>query len=656
MGQRLKNIVRFTGITPNVATSLPHGLITSEGHALVPDLVAVPPGFTVTADSINVTVTGNDDAVDVYVESWHTVERAFADVAVEALTPQPYVLAGGASGQAATGTAQLLYFAPSHPQGPGGNRYTTWAALYDAIEALRNASNQTLVGQIIIDFDFSFVGGEFQIPAGTWNMSAVRWQNDIRGPFGTPRITFADGCSITSSTALIIDGYGGLTLVNDSLTNTPFILKDFFGIAIVGKRTELINRVSGAAPLFKADPTAAFCFIFTSGANAAGSIGGGAVNPSPVVDCAGRFFFLGLPHGGLEDDTLADSVGTGVYAMPTRGLPSAGRNGSGTWRQSKVPATTAFIWEQMAHLRRSLTLRGVRPLGTSFVTRVPVRQTPYMMGANEVALVDTAFIGTPISGSMTFDTTTDTISGADFSKIRKGATFTIAGTVSNNGVKTAAANGTTTSIQTVENLTNEGPVAATATVGTAEVILPPATPMSRGTMAVVKAITSSAGTPLNILPMTTTFAANNSLPTLSYNLASPTDEGTITAISVDGLTITVNLDAGAPALNAFAGQILVFPDGSFGDANAQQTARRTIASNTAADPSAIVITTGALTAAQQAALIGARVQIRVIGTSDKLDGGAGPFVISQAAINKASGVEFVSDGGQVDDIGTWWSY
>lgn len=547
-----------------------------------------------------------------------------------------------------------LYFAPSHPDGPGQNRFLTWESLNTAIQSLRNGS-LTKVGEITVDFDLQYIGGEFEVPDGIWDMSYVRWKNSLKGPFTTPRLTFADDAHITSVTALLIEGYGGFSLVNDSTVNTPFVLKDFFGIAMIGKRTEMFSRVSGAAPLVKADPTAAFCFIFGN-PNFAGSIGNGVINPSPVVDCAGRFFFIGLPGSGLDDNTLTDSVGSGVFDMSVRGFMSAGRNGSGTWRMDDLPVTTAILYEQHAHMRHSITVRGPRPLGTPFVTRVPVRQTPYVMSTNEVALVDTAFIGSPISAPMTFVAATSTISGADFSRIKEGASFTVTGTASNNGTFTAASNGTSTQVTTVEALVDEGPVAATVTVDEAEVILPVATPLSRGTIVVVKAISDSLGTPLHILPMTEAFAAANGLPPMNHNLAPPTDEGTITAVTPDGLTITVDLDGGAPALNAFAGQILVFPNGSFGDANAQQVARRTIASNTPTDPSAITISSGALTPAQQVAVIGARVQIREIGADDKLDGGPGPMVISQVAVDKASGVEFVSDGGQVDNIGTWWSH
>jgi hypothetical protein len=547
-----------------------------------------------------------------------------------------------------------LYFAPDHPDGPGQNRFLTWESLNAAIQSLRNGS-LTKVGEITVDFDLQYIGGEFQVPDGVWDMSYVRWKNSLKGPFTTPRLTFADDAHITSVTALLIEGYGGFSLVNDSLVNTPFVLKDFFGIAMIGKRTEMFSRVANAAPLVKADPTAAFCFIFGN-PNFAGSIGNGVVNPSPVVDCAGRFFFLGLPGSGLDDNTLTDSVGSGVFDMSVRGFMSAGRNGSGTWRMSGLPATTAIIYEQDAHMRHSLTVRGPRPLGTSFVTRVPVQQTPYVMSTNEVALVDTAFIGTPTVAPLTFAAGVNTISGANFARIKKGATFTVAGTASNNGAFTAATDGTSTQITTVEALVNEGAVVATVTVDKAEVILPVATPLSRGCIAVVKAISDSSGTPLHILPMTQAFVVANGLPPMIHNLALPTDEGTITAITPDGLTISVDLDGGAPALNAFAGQILVFPNGSFGDANAQQIARRTIASNTAADPSAIAITSGALTPAQQAALVGARVQVRAIGADDQLDGGPGPMVISQVTVDKASGVEFVSDGAQVSNIGTWWSH
>ncbi len=97
--QQLKNIVRFTGLIPNVPAQLPHGLQLSNGVKLTPDLLAPSiEGAVVTADDTNVFVTVNATEIDVYCEAWHTLERSFGNTATKELAPQPFVLGGGGTG------------------------------------------------------------------------------------------------------------------------------------------------------------------------------------------------------------------------------------------------------------------------------------------------------------------------------------------------------------------------------------------------------------------------------------------------------------------------------------------------------------------------------------------------------------------------------
>lgn len=97
MATRLKNILTFTVTPGGGSVSLPHGLTVQNGRPVEPDFV-IPslPGFDISADDTNVTVSG-DGTVDVLVESWHTIERVFGDVATRALTPQPFIVGGGTS-------------------------------------------------------------------------------------------------------------------------------------------------------------------------------------------------------------------------------------------------------------------------------------------------------------------------------------------------------------------------------------------------------------------------------------------------------------------------------------------------------------------------------------------------------------------------------
>jgi hypothetical protein len=124
MATRLKNIVHFLAVPPGVPTPLPH-LLNVEGRAVVPDNV-VPQvgGFTVTANGLVVTVVNNGAAaadLDVLVEHWHTVERAFGVAGTgdnTALSPQPFVVEQGGSGSFATispgtGVRQVIYVRPT---------------------------------------------------------------------------------------------------------------------------------------------------------------------------------------------------------------------------------------------------------------------------------------------------------------------------------------------------------------------------------------------------------------------------------------------------------------------------------------------------------------------------------------------------------------
>lgn len=112
MATQLKNIVRFTNVAVGATVALPHGLTISPpgggDQGVVPDvLLPSRGGFTVTANATNVSVTNNTASiasVDVLAEHWHSMERAFGDVAVEELTPQPFVVNLDASGAAGIGS------------------------------------------------------------------------------------------------------------------------------------------------------------------------------------------------------------------------------------------------------------------------------------------------------------------------------------------------------------------------------------------------------------------------------------------------------------------------------------------------------------------------------------------------------------------------
>jgi hypothetical protein len=91
MATILKNILRFTGLVVGVPVALPHRLNVNDVPVLPRLVIPNEGGHTVTADTLNVTVTRTalgTATVDVYIEFWHTIE------AVVPLVPPPGKLVG----------------------------------------------------------------------------------------------------------------------------------------------------------------------------------------------------------------------------------------------------------------------------------------------------------------------------------------------------------------------------------------------------------------------------------------------------------------------------------------------------------------------------------------------------------------------------------
>lgn len=101
MATKIKHIVRFVNVPAGATAVLPHGLNIDppggEGgpEPQVPDQVLPgKPGFTVTADAVNVTVTNNtavERSIDCLCEFWSTPERAFGAASITELVPRPFI-------------------------------------------------------------------------------------------------------------------------------------------------------------------------------------------------------------------------------------------------------------------------------------------------------------------------------------------------------------------------------------------------------------------------------------------------------------------------------------------------------------------------------------------------------------------------------------
>ena len=102
MAARYKNILLFN-VGAGLTVVEPHGLIGSGGLALKPDRIEPDVGGTglvLSADDTNITATnptGLPITVNVLAEFWHSIERAFGDVAITHLTPDPFVAGQGAA-------------------------------------------------------------------------------------------------------------------------------------------------------------------------------------------------------------------------------------------------------------------------------------------------------------------------------------------------------------------------------------------------------------------------------------------------------------------------------------------------------------------------------------------------------------------------------
>lgn len=151
MAEQLKNALAFN-LAAGANVVIPHGLMTSLGVKLVPDVLFVPSdNITATADDTNVTLTNVGDITlggAVLVESWHTVERAFGNKATTKLAPQPFVVSSAAAASGMNfAPARTLFVAKSWPVGADPLVYFTAIspALLQAATLLPTDANKVLI-------------------------------------------------------------------------------------------------------------------------------------------------------------------------------------------------------------------------------------------------------------------------------------------------------------------------------------------------------------------------------------------------------------------------------------------------------------------------------------------------------------------------------
>jgi hypothetical protein len=286
MSQRLKNTLSFN-LAAGASVVLPHGLVTSVGRPLAPDIVFAPnPSLTVTTTTAAVTLTNMGPlplSGAVLVEAWHTIERSFADVNDEDLPVKPYVVY---SGDAEPFPICTFVYRPgaTGADAPGGNVFTDWNLLYAAIQATKKLGTRT------VEFDDRFApGGVAPIPPGTYNMTNVVWV----------------GTSARSVTVTLEDG--AIFVVDPPGSHDDVNLMRFKGpeMTIVG------NRVNAANPAPFTDisiEVEGFIVQFIQNPD----LGMTALPMFAVTPAAGAItLFFNTPRGGMGQFPVSLFFGSG---------------------------------------------------------------------------------------------------------------------------------------------------------------------------------------------------------------------------------------------------------------------------------------------------------------------------------------------------------
>jgi len=211
MGTNLKNILRFTDLEVGVPLALPH-LLNVNGRGVVPRIGGANAGgidFTANTTTVTATRTADGpDAVDVYVEYWHTIEALVPqNTALGTLTPLFFAGGGGGGGtpivehfsgngqvdppQVVNPAADVVYV--QNTEAESTLQFTLAAGLVDGhqISFISWGSTNTRPCTITVaNFDPEEAGNEITIgdagPSGnftlSWNADEGYWQIN-----GTPR-------------------------------------------------------------------------------------------------------------------------------------------------------------------------------------------------------------------------------------------------------------------------------------------------------------------------------------------------------------------------------------------------------------------------------------------------------------------------------------
>jgi hypothetical protein len=313
MAERLKNILAVANLAAGASVALPHNLHTQNGRPLAPDIIYIPtPNLEVTASTTeSVTLKNNGSAPvdgDVLVEAWHTIERAFNDVADEDLPVKPYVVVSVDS--ALNTPVGHIVVRPGDPQGTHDNVYLTWAEGYAAKELIKNR------GLVTIELDSTLA--PLHITAGKWDLTNVKLTNRIVGPTIEPLASdfyitaqLDDGCEFTADYTILIEGYGLEFIGNRTGSVVPFD-----GVDVLFSGTAVRMYVApGTLPILRSQGISG---VVIGGSCTRGHLGNtDAPIPvvDPIVDVNGNGFFISAGAGVVFNNAITDTVGGGFYGM-----------------------------------------------------------------------------------------------------------------------------------------------------------------------------------------------------------------------------------------------------------------------------------------------------------------------------------------------------
>jgi hypothetical protein len=233
----------------------------------------------------------------------------------------------------------VFVFRPGDPDGTRQNVYTSWTELMSALDATREN------GIRYLQFDFGYTGGTFDVPAGTWDFTDVKWTDTMRRGNGglfafTGGIFLGDGVIIENLAFIELHA---TDVICTSETTVPMTFNEtWHTICLGGSQTWLYSLTSvplirlGATfcpPITVENPEGAFplyesSFLGTAGLTTLGSLYAGYDYGTPTVDLMGRG--VGLVCN-WERNTFVNSCPypSGAYIESINSIPSFGAGSFG---------------------------------------------------------------------------------------------------------------------------------------------------------------------------------------------------------------------------------------------------------------------------------------------------------------------------------------